>query len=299
MLVAITGASGFIGSYTVRALAAAGHTVRAMVRRSSRRDHIAEHVAQWCEGDAADPQALAALVAGAEVVIHNAVDWDALDRSPVTHFEKNLTGSLRLLEAARVAGAEQFLFVSSVAVYDQILQDRTLDEAHPTWPASLYGAYKASVEPFLKAYHTTYGLNTSAWRPAAVYGVDPALKQSQWYDLIDTARKGARIEISAGGKITHVQDVADALTLAIGDPSVSGEFYNLVDCYMYWQVAAEYAKELAGSSAEIIDRKGSGPKNQFDTKKAVEFFNRHGNSIALRRGHEGVRQYVAELLKAI
>lgn len=296
MLVALTGASGFIGSYTARALHAAGHTVRALVRETSRRDHIAPYVAEWRVGDAADPQAIAGLVAGAEAVIHNSADWDALERSPVVNFERNVLGSLRLLDAARQAGAGQFLFVSSVAVYHEILTDRPLDENHPTWPNSVYGAYKAAVEPHLKAYHTLYGMNASAWRPAAVYGVDLNLRASQWYDLIDAARNGGTIDTPGGGKITHVQDVADALTLAIGDASVAGQFYNLVDGYMYWQAAAEFAKELTGSNATIRDRKGAGPKNQFDTRKAAAFFDRHGNTTALRRGHAGVQEYVAELL---
>ena len=299
MLVALTGASGFIGSYTAKTLHRAGHTVRALVRPTSRRDHIRDVVQEWREGDAADPQAIAGLVAGVEVVIHNAVDWDALERSPVTHVERNVLGSLRLLEAARQAGAGQFMFVSSVAAYHEILSDRALDESHPTWPSGLYGAYKASVEPFLKAYHTTYGMNTSAWRPAAVYGVDPNLKASQWYDLIDKARRGETIDTPAGGKITHVQDVADALTLAVGDPQVAGQFYNLVDRYMYWQQAAEFAKEISGSDARVVDRKGSGPKNNFDTRKALEFFERHGNAVALRRGLNGVRVYVRELLSQL
>ena len=68
---------------------------------------------------------------------------------------------------------------------------------------------------------------------------------------------------------------------------------------MYWQQAAEFAKEISGSAAVIEDRKGTGPKNQFDTKKAIEFFDRHGNRTALRRGVDGVRQYVAELLNLI
>lgn len=299
MLVALTGATGFIGSYTARALHAAGHTVRALARATSRRDHVNDVVAEWREGDAADPQAIAGLVAGVEAVIHNAVDWAALERSPLSHFEANVLGSLRLLEAARQAGVEQFLFVSSGAVHEEILPGGRIDENHPAWPGSIYGAGKAAIEPFLKAYHHAYGMNTSAWRPVAVYGIDPRLTDSQWYPLIKTARDGRTIDTPSGGKITHVQDVADALTLAVGDAAVAGQFYNLVDGYMYWQVAAEFAKEISGSSATIVDRKGNGPKNQFDTAKAVAFFDRHGNGTALRRGTAGVRAYVGDLLAAM
>jgi nucleoside-diphosphate-sugar epimerase len=268
------------------------------VRPTSRRDHIAPHVAEWREGELHDPQALAALVAGAEVVIHNGVDWSVRE-IPTLNFERNVGGSLRVLEAARQAGVEQFLFVSSVAVYHTILPDRPLDENHPTWPSNTYGAYKAAIEPHLLAYQQSYGMNTSSWRPAAIYGVDPRLERSQWFNLIKTAKEGGHVSTAQGGKITHVQDVADALTLAIGDASVAGQFYNLVDGYLYWQVAAEIAKELTGSSATIEDRKGSGPKNQFDTRKAIAFFDRHGNGTALRRGQDGVREYVRELLAKV
>jgi nucleoside-diphosphate-sugar epimerase len=297
MLVALTGASGFIGSYTAAALHRAGHEVRALVRSTSRRDHIEPYVNQWTIGDAADPQALAALCAGAEAVIHDAADWEALRRSPQTSFEKNVLGSLRLLESARQAGVGQFIFVSSVAVYHDIPGSAGghITEETPAWPGGIYGAYKAAMEPHLKAYHVTYGMNTSSWRPAAVYGIDPKLEKSQWFELIRAAKQGGTIDTAHGGKITHVQDVADALTFAVGDQSIAGQFYNLVDGYMYWKVAGEIAKELSGSGATIIDRKGSGPKNQFDCRKAIEFFDRHGSSTALRRGVDGVRAYVGEL----
>jgi len=299
MLVALTGASGFVGSYTAAALAGAGHRVRALVRPTSRRDHIEKFVSEWRVGEQDDPQTQAALVAGVEAVIHNAVDWTAAGQSPISNFKRNVLGSLGLLEATRAAGVEQFIFVSSVAVYYEILSDRPLDENHPTWPSGLYGAYKASIEPYLKAYHTEYGMNTSAWRPAAVYGIDPDLKRSQWYELVKTAKEGGLVNTDKGGKITHVQDVADALCLAVGDAALAGQFYNLVDRYMYGQAAAEFAKEISGSSARIEERKGTGPKNNFDTKKAIEFFNRHGNGTALRRGLDGVKEYVRELLLKI
>ena len=298
MLIALTGASGFIGSYLAAALHRAGHEVRALVRPTSRRAHIEPFVAQWTEGDAADPQAIAALVAGVDVVIHDAADWDALRRASLANFEKNVLGTLRLLDATRQAGVGQFIFVSSVAVYADIPASAAgrITEETPAWPSGVYGAYKAAIEPHLKAYHATYGMNTSSWRPAAVYGVDPKLDRSQWFDLITAAKQGGTIDTPQGGKITHVQDVADALTLAVGDETVAGQFYNLVDGYMYWQRAAEFANELTGSAATITHRKGAGPKNQFDCAKAIDFFNRHGNTTALRRGEAGVREYVAELL---
>jgi nucleoside-diphosphate-sugar epimerase len=296
MLVALTGASGFVGSYSAQALFNRGHAVRALVRPTSRREHIEPFVEEFKVGEQHDPQALAGLVAGVECVIHASVDWNARDISPSANFSRNVLSSLQLLEAARLAGVEQFIFVSSVAVYHDILQDRKLDENHPTWPQNTYGAYKAAIEPHLKAYHFTFGMNTSSWRPAAVYGIDPDLRRSQWFDLIETARNGGTIDTPKGGKITHVEDVADALAYAVGDEQVAGEFFNLVDGYMYWQGAAELAKELTGSNANIIDRTGSGPKNTFDTTKALEYFDRHGNTMALRRGVEGVREYVRQLL---
>jgi nucleoside-diphosphate-sugar epimerase len=296
MLVAITGATGFVGAYTIAALKRRGHEVRALVRRTSRRDHIAAMVDQWTIGELADPQALAGLVAGADVVIHAAVDWNAMATSPAVGFSRNVLPSLQLLEASRLASVPQFIFVSSVAVYDEILQDRKLDEKHPTWPRSPYGAYKAAIEPHLKAYHAQFGMNTSSWRPAAVYGIDPNLPRSQWYELVKAVKEGREVSISQGGKITHVQDVADALADACGDGGVAGRFYNLVDRHMYWQLAAEFAKALTGSSSVIQDKKGSGPKNQFDTADAIAFCERHGNHVALRRGTDGVREYVGELL---
>ena len=298
MLVSLTGASGFIGSYTAAALHRAGHRVRALVRESSRRDHIAPYVAEWVVGAQNDPASAHRLAQGADALIHNSVSWNRDAQTELPDLEDNLIGSLRLLEACRLAGVRQFIFVSSVAAYHEIPDSAggRITEETVTWPESTYGALKAAVEAHLKAYHARYQMNTSAWRPAAVYGMDPNLQRSQWYGLIDRARRGETIDEPRGGKITHVQDVADALTLAVGDPAVAGHLFNLVDQYIYWEQVAGFAGELAGSGATIVPRSGAGPRNQFDTRNAVAFFERHCNHTALRRGTEGVRAYVAELL---
>jgi len=299
MNIALTGATGFLGFHTAKALKAAGHHVRGLARRTSRREHLARYVDEWVTGDFYDPQAQVGLVAGVDCVIHAAVDYDAASNVPVHNFTRNVAGTLQLLEAARQAHAQQFIFVSSGAVYAEILPDRKLDENHPTWPDSLYGAYKASVEPFLKAYHGQFEMNTSSWRPVAIYGLPPDVGQSRWIDQVRAVKAGERVSVTGGGKIVHVQDVADALACAAGDAAVAGKFFNLVDRHMYWQSVAEIAKELTGSSSEIEDHAGSGPKNTFDTAATVAFFDAHENYTAIRRGLGGIRDYVRELLPLV
>lgn len=299
MIVALTGATGFIGSYTARALHGAGHAVRALVRSSSRRDHIAPHVAQFVEGDMTDPQALAGLVAGAQCVIHTAIDGDAYERSPDTHFRNNLSSSLRLLEAARLAGVGQFIFVGSTGVYARDLPPIDIDETFFPQPTNLYGAYKLAVETNVIAYHHDFGMNTSVFRPAGVYGVDPVLKRSRWFDLVRKVKQGETVEAPGVNRITHIDDVASAMVLAIDDPETAGQIYNLVDCYFPDQTVAEIAKELTGSSATIIDRRPTNALPIFNTTNARDFFARHGNTTALTHADSGVRVHLTRLLSLI
>ena len=292
LLVALTGASGFLGGYTVAALRRAGHRVRSLVRSPGPRELPVEELQV---GDQYDPRAQAHLVAGADAVIQVAIDWAALNQGPGPNFERNVLGTLRLLEAARLARVGQFLFVSSLEVYDKAVADRPLDEAHPAWPGSLYGAYKAAIELHVKAYHAAYGLNASAWRPATMYGLHPEPQQSLWFDLVKTVKEGGNVSTDAYGHIVHVEDVAEALALALGDESVAGQFYNLVDLVVEWQQVAEISKRLTGSTAVIEGRPARGAKRHFSAAKAIAFFERHGNTAALRRGREGVELHVKAL----
>src|SRR5688572_11705992 len=299
MLIALTGASGFLGHYTAAALRRKGHRVRALVRSAARRSQDEPTVDEWQVGDQYDPAAQSELVAGVDVVIQAAIDWAALNQGPIANFERNVLGSLRLLEAARRAGVRQFLFVSSLDVYHEILSDRSLDETHPTWPASIYGAYKAAVELHLKAYHATHAMNTSAWRPATMYGLNPQLQKSLWFDLVKTIRAGGEVSTDEDGMLVHVEDVAEALALAVGDKSVAGQFYNLVDFGLEWQEVAEIIRELTGSAAIIQNRPSRAARRPFNPAKAIAFFDQHGSEKALRRGKEAVAQYLAALLREL
>jgi len=293
LLVALTGAGGFLGGYTAAALRRAGHRVRALALKSERRELAVD---EWQVGDQYDPQAQANLLAGVDVVIQVAIDWMALNQGPIPNFERNVLGSLRLLDASRLAGVRQFLFVSSLEVYHEVLCDRPLDETDPAWPGSVYGAYKAAIELHVKAYHAAYGLNASAWRPATMYGLNPKLQQSLWFDVVKTVKGGGQVSTDTYGVVVHVEDVAEALALAVGDESVSGQFYNLADRGMDWREVAEIAGALTGFATAIQGRRNRETKHRFNAAKAVAFFEQHGNGTALRRGREGVAEYVDALL---
>ena len=294
MHVALTGVSGFIGSAIARHLRRAGHSVTGLVRAASRRDHVEAYVDRFVVGDQADAAAWPQLLDGADCVVHNSVDWRPL-RDPVdleAHLRGNLEGSIRLLEAA---SPRQFVFISTIAVHHDILPrwGGRIDEDHPLRPYSLYGAYKAAVEPHLWSAHYRRDQHTCAVRPCGVYGIDPRLERSIGYPIVREVRAGRSIRRPGGGKFVHVEDVAAVVTAAVGNPEAAGRAYNLADCYTRWADLAQMAAELQGAEVEIDTSSPPSPKNVF-TKDAAGTL-----GVALDRGHEGIRQHLRELIAAM
>ncbi|MFP6743281.1 MAG: NAD(P)-dependent oxidoreductase [Alphaproteobacteria bacterium] len=170
MRVLVTGASGFLGSWTVKALAQAGHEITACDLR--RRDRLFRAIAaeachdqvSWPDLDVADGDAVEALAgeAAPEVVIHLAAllippCWD----DPVAAAQVNVVGHINMFQAARRHGVRQVVYASSLAA-----RIRNADGAHST----IYGTFKDWNESFAATYFAQYGLPSIGLRPAIVYG---------------------------------------------------------------------------------------------------------------------------------
>jgi nucleoside-diphosphate-sugar epimerase len=236
---------------------------------------------------------------GADAVVHGAVQWQGpRNRGSGSHgdpnvfFGINLSGSLQLFQGAFEAGVSRFVYISSCAVHDVILSDRPLDETHPLWPASHYGAHKAALEAFVHSFGKGQKWPICALRPTGIYGLAEPPQSSRWFDLVGRVLRGEPIESPRGGKEVHAHDVAraTALLLRAEARAITGEAFNCYDRYVAEEEVARLVQQQTGS-ASVISALNRGPKNQIDTRKIRELGMTFGGAYLLQRT-------VAELVAA-
>ncbi len=296
MRIAITGATGFLGRYIVRQLSADGHQLRCWYRDEAKRARVPEQV-EWQRGTLEDADARAALVDGVDAVVHAALSWPAVrggsDRDDFVEFvQTNLLGSLMLMHAAYHADVGRFIFIGTCAVHDEILSDRPLDEAHPLWPYSHYGAHKAAIEKFVHSFGLGQGWGVCSLRPTGIYGQADPPSASRWYDTVQRVLAGGPIKSARGGKEVHAADVAKAVALLLDaeTETIRGQAYNCYDIYVSEQRVAEITRQIAGVDCDVADV-NRGPKNQIQTGKL--------RALGMQFGGEPLlRQTIGELVEA-
>src|SRR6202140_613592 len=111
----VTGAAGFLGSHVARQLVARGDDVRVLLRLSSSNRAIADLPLEYVTGDLRDPGSLDRALAGVQKVFHVAADYRLWSKRSQDIYDSNVGGTKNLLEAAKRAGVEQFIYTSTVA----------------------------------------------------------------------------------------------------------------------------------------------------------------------------------------
>jgi len=235
-MILVTGGAGFIGSHIVRALLAAGESVRVLDDLSTgRADNLAGLSVDFVRGDIRDAAAVARAVAGVRAVCHHAA-MISVPRSvedPLGSHRVNVEGTLTVLEAARQAGVKRFVLASSAAIYgDEPSLPKS--EQSPQRPQSPYAIHKLIGEQYLRLYHDLYGLDTLSLRYFNVYGPrqDPASPYAAVIPLFIAAlRDGRRPTIFGDGRQTrdfiYVGDVARANVAALQAPAPGGRVINV------------------------------------------------------------------------
>jgi nucleoside-diphosphate-sugar epimerase len=112
MLLALTGATGFIGQHLLRELPKRGYRVRALLRRPA---SLPSWTANAVIGDLVRPQNMSAALEGVDVVIHSAGIAQGMTGVPEDDYRTlNTEATIGLARAARRAGAKRFIFLSSI-----------------------------------------------------------------------------------------------------------------------------------------------------------------------------------------
>lgn len=187
-LLAITGATGFVGQSVLDLARREGLEVRALARRPQE----ARAGVEWVQGDLADRTALRRLVGRASVVVHIAGVVNAPDAAGFD--EGNVVGTMNVVEAALAAGVPRFIHVSSLSAREPQLSN--------------YGASKLKGERIVQS--TT--LDWTVVRPPAIYGP----RDTEMLELFKLARRGF-VPLPPEGKLSiiHVSDLARLLLALI------------------------------------------------------------------------------------
>lgn len=191
MKLAITGATGFVGSHLIAAARAADHQIRALTRRPQPpRDAI-----EWIDGALDRPDRLAALVAGCDAVVHVA---GVINGDREAFRQGNIVGTEAVVAAAANAGVRRFIHISSLAAREPQL--------------SAYGWSKSvAEEPVIAA-----GLNWTIIRPPAIYGPG----DREMLEIFRAARWGV-VPLPPGGHLSliHVADLCRLILACLDQAS--------------------------------------------------------------------------------
>jgi len=231
--IAITGATGFIGSWLAKRLASVGWHIRALIRAAALDKRPRDIEPEWITGDLGDIASLEKLVAGADAVVHCA---GAVRGARQEDFDLiNVDGVARLVKvAAEQKPPPRFLLVSSLAAREPQL--------------SFYAASKRNGE---KALALNAGnMFWSIFRPPAVYGPG----DREMLPLFQWMYRGLAPLIGADKNrvsLLYVDDLADAMISWLQNAKHSERFYELHDGHQRgysWQEIIAVVERLNGKS---------------------------------------------------
>lgn len=237
--VAVTGAAGFIGRWVVNELLDRDITVYGLDDFSNGSErNIAEfrdddrfHITEGDVRNRGDVNQLFDHEPDACIHLAAAIDVQESLEEPQLHFESNVIGTERILEACRRTGTRLGL-VGTCMVYDMVDSGGGIDESHPTKPASPYAGSKLAAEDLAEGYYHGYDMPITFLRPFNTYGPYQKTGMAGGVVSIFTERdlKGKELKIYGDGTQTrdllYATDCARFIVDATFSDAAVGEVLN-------------------------------------------------------------------------
>ncbi|NOU28822.1 MAG: NAD-dependent epimerase/dehydratase family protein [Polyangiaceae bacterium] len=262
----ITGGAGFIGSTLIGRLieknriTAYDNLSRDSLKDKSFRDH---KNLTLVKGDVMDPAAVQKAMTGADIVVHCAAiaGIDTVSKSPCTTLRVNMIGSANVLEAAaNLPKCERVVCFSTSEVFGvHAFRSKESDSTvigavgEPRWT---YAVGKLAEEHLAVAYYKEHGLKTAVVRPFNVYGPGQ-VGEGALRNFIVRALKNEPIEVHGDGSQIrawcYVDDMVDAVLLAMTNPKAEGETFNIGNSRAVCTILAlaETTVRVTGSKSKV------------------------------------------------
>lgn len=222
MRVAISGATGFLGSHLVRRFLADGHWVAALARNPEKAPQLPE-AAEGVVGDINDAEAVGRLVDRAEVVIHTVSNFRVASGPPESYRRINVEGTRNILEAAFRANASRFVHCSTIGVHGHVAATPG-DEDAPYNPGDLYQETKLEAEQLVRSRVGTSGTEIVVVRPCSMYGPGD-LRMLKMFRMLT---KGRFFKVGPCRENFHagfIDDVVEGFVAAATRPGIDGEVF--------------------------------------------------------------------------
>ena len=214
----VTGGTGFIGRRLVDKLVDQGHEVHVLSRDPAKKALFRSPQVHFFTGDITSPEALQRAMEGCHAVFHLAAyakGWAPDDRPYETY---NVTGTERVLQAARQQGVARVLFCSTAGVINPSSGTPATEETLRTLPFfTAYERTKAKAEEVVQQY-VREGGDAVIVNPSRVFGPGPLVESNSVTRIIDLFRRGKWHIIPGDGRsygnYVYVDDVAEGMLLA-------------------------------------------------------------------------------------
>jgi 2-alkyl-3-oxoalkanoate reductase len=215
----------------VTRLAQDWHDVHALVRPTSKTDHLPKERVSLITGDLKDKESLRRAICGIEVVFHAG----AAVSGPREELETStIRGTRYMLELAQAEGVKRFVHISSLSVYQvyQLQRNAIVDETCPVESmAERIGPYahaKVEAEKLAMAY-ADQGLPVVVVRPGLIYGP----RGTVLFPHLGYAIKNRLFAVVGSGTnllpLTYVDNAVEGIVLAANSETAVGRAYTIVD----------------------------------------------------------------------
>jgi nucleoside-diphosphate-sugar epimerase len=212
MLIALTGATGFIGQYLLREMPKRGYRVRALLRRPA---SMPLQTSSAVIGDLTRPQNMSAALAGVDAVIHSAGLAHAMSGIPEDDYRLlNTEATVRLARAAGRAGARRFVFLSSIRAQCGPAADTVLTEAIEPRPTDAYGRSKLAAERGL----AELDLDWVSLRAVLIYGPGVKGNMAQLIKLVRSPFPLPLASLTARRSLLALENLSAAIETVLAAP---------------------------------------------------------------------------------